>query len=1555
MAIVSSGVVVGPDQKLTVVSDCIFYDTILSGYTSRRASMTILEGGVANGTEVKSAARMYVSNGGSAVNTVINGSSGFVDVSSGGYTNSTTVKNGGALYVSAGGSALNVNIDSTGYMYVNVDSSTYITGTSHGNVVKVGDRVTSNITIYGDYTMTVASNWTAYNTILTGYTSRRASMTILEGGVASGTEVKSAARMYVSNGGSAVNTVINGSSGFVYVSSGAYTNSTTVKNGGALYVSAGGSALNVNIDSTGYMYVNVDSRTYITGTSHGNAVQVGNKVTSNITIYGDYTMTVASNWTAYNTILSGYTSRRASMTVLEGGVASGTEVKSAARMYVSNGGSAANTMINGSSGYVDVSSGGYTNSTTVKNGGALYVSAGGSALNVNIDSTGYMYVNVDSRTYITGTSHGNVVKVGDRITSNITIYGDYTMTVASNWTAYNTILSGYTSRRASMTVLEGGVASGTEVKSAGRMFVSNGGSAVNTMINGSSAYVDVSSGGYTNSTTVKNGGALYVSAGGSALNINIESTGIMYANVTSQTYITGTSNGMSVKVGDKVTSNITIYGDNYMTVASNWTAYNTVLAGYTSRRASMTVLEGGVASSTEVKSAGRMYVSAGAKAVDTEVNGSAAYLQIASGAVASDTVVKNYGIMQVLSGGKITGTMQFLTDGSVTVSAGGIVDFDISNRTASDAALLNDWSYLGGAPTYTITVNANQANGTYKLAANASEFAATTNITIGNGSVNYGTLQVGGSVTYSGVTYTLSNADGNLNLTVAGNNPPPVLTPDLLVSEVSATGTFTNQDATVNFTVKNQGNGAAGASVAYIYDGNTLLGQVNVSALAAGGTFNGSYTIAAGTLTAGTHSIKVVTDATNLVAESNESNNSASQSLTVAAPPVILMPDLLVSGITLSSNSVTTQQAVTLNFTVKNQGSNSAGASIAYIYDGDTLLGQVNVGALNAGAVYNGSFNIAAGKLAAGTHSLKVVTDATDMVAESNESNNTATQSLTVTAPVVTGHDIMGYAPSGWESSLVIAQKQGNWVSNDDMGEYADTVITNEDNIFISWGSKDATSEATQYYEVDLYVDGKNVTGWYSPANSKPNSYIVDYNIGKLALGTHTITLKLDSSNAVAETNEDNNTITKTITVVQATHDIKPYTPSNWDDCVVINNNGGTQDSALTVNDDVYVNVACADISNAAYVKEFYFAVYLDGEFVKRWHVDSTMPADNYFFNTDGFNLGKLSAGSHTITLYTDSYGDVSESNEYNNNYSKTFTVSAQAPVPVTGNTFLAGNFNGGASDMLAYRNGSKLNIYQNGALWQSVQVDAEKVYAGDFNGDNIDDVLRQMDSGLIIGEYSNALGAFTPEVLNMLSPGWEIQGVGDFNGNGTDDVLIANPTAASSTVGLLGYWESGKSWTLINGYSPEWEMVGTGDFNNDGKTDMLWKNEFIGAGNLTYNAYCTWIVDNANDWRMVSVANPSDWNYLCNGDFNGDGCDDVALINNEGVVGIWGVNDGYMNSWSILSAVDTSAWDLAGVGDFNGDGTDDIAWCNTDSGITGYWQITNKQLNSWQNIATVA
>ena len=337
--------------------------------------------------------------------------------------------------------------------------------------------------------------------------------------------------------------------------------------------------------------------------------------------------------------------------------------------------------------------------------------------------------------------------------------------------------------------------------------------------------------------------------------------------------------------------------------------------------------------------------------------------------------------------------------------------------------------------------------------------------------------------------------------------------------------------------------------------------------------------------------------------------------------------------------------------------------------------------------------------------------------------------------------------------------------------------------------------------------------------------------------------------------------------------------------------------------------------------------------------------------NTAGENLGALIVGA------TQKIGGLDYTLNLDGENLLSVTVGAVVPEPVVVPPYLTGDFNGDLFDTLAVQKDSTVTIYQNGEAWGlglTLDPGWSVVGTGDFNADGLDDFLRVNDEGYVVGELSNGNGTFSPQVLNLKNAGWSILGTGDFNGNGSDDVLIANPTGASETVGLLGYWESGVTWTLINGYSPEWECVSTGDFNGDGKCDMLWKNSFIGAGDLVYNAYCTWIVEDPVDWRMVSVANPDEWNFLCSGDFDGNGSHDIAMINDVGVVGIWGVTDGYLSSWSILSAV-TSEWQLAGVADFNADGTDDIAWCNTETGLAGYWQINDKQLTTWTNIATIS
>jgi len=112
-------------------------------------------------------------------------------------------------------------------------------------------------------------------------------------------------------------------------------------------------------------------------------------------------------------------------------------------------------------------------------------------------------------------------------------------------------------------------------------------------------------------------------------------------------------------------------------------------------------------------------------------------------------------------------------------------------------------------------------------------------------------------------------------------------------------------------------------------------------------------------------------------------------------------------------------------------------------------------------------------------------------------------------------------------------------------------------------------------------------------------------------------------------------------------------------------------------------------------------------------------------------------------------------------------------------------------------------------------------------------------------------------------------------------------------------------------------------------------------AGNISSVTTCT--VDN-----IVEITEITEKPSFFVGDFSGNGKSMLAVKLKNTIVRYR--NNGII--WSELPLDD--GWDIAGVGDFNGNGTDDIAWNNTETGLAGYWQINDKQLTAWSNIAAI-
>ena len=120
---------------------------------------------------------------------------------------------------------------------------------------------------------------------------------------------------------------------------------------------------------------------------------------------------------------------------------------------------------------------------------------------------------------------------------------------------------------------------------------------------------------------------------------------------------------------------------------------------------------------------------------------------------------------------------------------------------------------------------------------------------------------------------------------------------------------------------------------------------------------------------------------------------------------------------------------------------------------------------------------------------------------------------------------------------------------------------------------------------------------------------------------------------------------------------LTPYQPAGWSDKIVVSKITGTytDSSPLYSTDTLYVDWAVINNGSAGISTTFYTWLYVDGNLKWTWSTAS-LPSNNYFYAYD-FSIGSLSAGTHTIKVVTDAIGSISESNEGDNEYTKTITI----------------------------------------------------------------------------------------------------------------------------------------------------------------------------------------------------------------------------------------------------------------------------------------------------------
>ena len=847
--------------------------------------------------------------------------------------------------------------------------------------LQVGPSNSVHVNKGGKAVDTLLWGGTAYNDSGFSVSSGWGKMIVSADGVATGTVISNSGAVSVWGGGSALDTQIY-SGGEMLVGRGAYVSGVVVHSGGTLetdYYNTGNAKIYGIVESGGAVFGDESAQMEFL------PVKLENFVISGIQT------TIHSATSAYNTTVD-----RGTLTVFNSGIASGVTVNFTGSAVISSGGTAA---------------------LVKENGGAVWVSSGANVSFVSNTLSGMVFSGFRRAV----TLHSAT------IASHATLDSEAEMYIFEGGKAFDMTLRNY----CELYIYSGGTADNVKISEPGVIRIASGGvlnsltlnegtawlvggTVNNVIVNGGGLYGEgsmsqnppdgagyISGAGIANNVTVNSGGYAEITSG-SAVTVNqggyLEAGNYLSGIVENGGYVSTTSNTKAQFASNTfsgLTFSGTVDGNGNFKNATSATAHagTVALSNTLTLAGKLNIFSGGIASATQVDAYGQLFVYSSGLAIDTKLN-SKGSLYLGSNGSAKNTIVDDSGVLMISSGGIHAGTLKIVNNGSVTVKEGGIINFDISERSTGDDVLINDLTLIQGTPTYTITVENNQKNGQYQLAAGAANFTGTITITNTTGAI--GIVSIGapglGDVANNKL-YTLTQEEGTLTLTVAYSSsfipPEPIEgVPVLLCSGntlVSSGVMLDNIQVSSSYTMLVSSGGAA-VSTTIFEGGNVLVyssgaavdtlisgGMMTVSSGGLSNTrLHGDLTLdgaAAQLLTIGsngTAELKNQTIANSVtVSSGGQLNVSGGQitDLTLAAGGrASVKGNALLSDITLSGTDtiLTLNGGSALNVTL--------GTGAVFTASENAIISNVTVSSngtfqLNEGAVYNGNITIDAAGL----------------------------------------------------------------------------------------------------------------------------------------------------------------------------------------------------------------------------------------------------------------------------------------------------------------------------------------------------------------------------------------------------------------------------------------------------------------------------------------------------------------------------------------------------------------------------------------------------------------
>jgi hypothetical protein len=445
------------------------------------------------------------------------------------------------------------------------------------------------------------------------------------------------------------------------------------------------------------------------------------------------------------------------------------------------------------------------------------------------------------------------------------------------------------------------------------------------------------------------------------------------------------------------------------------------------------------------------------------------------------------------------------------------------------------------------------------------------------------------------------------------------LNPDLVVTSLTTDKSAYNSGDTVIVyaSVYNNSNRSCDGSY-WVRTRSDQLGEMNwqrFGTLAAYGTANYSFSFIAPS-SVSSITLDFYADAGYEIAELNEGNNQAFKSIGINR-----LPDLAVTGFTTDKSSYIAGETVKVTAFVTNNSDMACGAF--WYNTGSDKIGDLNwqrCGGFSPSGTGNYSFSFIAPSVSS-TVMLSFFADAGSEIQEINESNNKATRTISITAlPDLTITSLSTDKTSYFPSDTV-------------------TVSATVKNT----GSVTAPSSTIRLTPGALLVQNKTVSTLAAGASTNVTWTITLPEDDSDVQQTVVLTAAVDPANAIQESNETNNTVTKSIII----------NPTPKPDLQIIGANtvdwyGGK---------DVVVSVQVRNSKTVA-VPSVTVRMKL-GSIQKDEAICAPGSADNLAVFRFTVPIPSGQSQAFDISFTVDPDNSIKESNEGNNSYTKTQTVYA--------------------------------------------------------------------------------------------------------------------------------------------------------------------------------------------------------------------------------------------------------------------------------------------------------